>query len=328
MFKLASDTYCIIEYNGRNHLALVTSVTASTAKVFLNSEMEKDDTINSITIPLEQVIASLGITPKLGSVHGVKVEPFLHSEDIEGWGSASYYRVVPKKEKKWMYQALERTFDVLEENGLTAFLPVRLEIRTHQGKYLGYYKHSKKEEIPSALCLMPPDFNAEPEELDAIIYHEAAHGIWYSSVSSALRSQWTRMFEKRIKSKTIKQKELDAILQSLYEYGGSIKDFAKDEVDDNEQLIIKEALVYMKKVYRLSADHVENLLQEDDDRLDKYWPTQQDLSKAMPDISDYSLKSTDEFFAEGFSIYMTYGAKDLPKDVAKLMKETLKAVSS
>ena len=297
-FELATDCYVILKHTNKNELALVTSLSKTTVNAYLNKDLEKDEAITPIKVPMENVLVSLGPKPQVGSVYGVQVEPFIASEELNGWGTLVYYRTVPVKEKKWMFQALERTYENLEKRGLTGFLPVKVEIRAHNGKHLGYYKHSKKEGIDSQLCLKPPQFDLEPEDIDFIIYHEAGHGIWYTSVSSVLRAKWVKLFERRVKCKSIKQKELDAILQSIYEYTGSIKEFIKSEAPEDETDVIKSCLLHMKKNYRLSVENIDTLIQEDN--IDKYWPTLQEVSKVFPDISEYSMKSPEEFLAKPF----------------------------
>jgi hypothetical protein len=306
-------------------LVLITSVTASTVTGYLNEDLEKDDTVTPVKFPMENVIVSLGKTPKIGSSHGVKIEPFLDSEELDMWGTVMYYRRVIKKERKIMRTALARTIEVLDKRGLATFIPVKLEVREHNGKHLGFYKHSKKEGVEPIICLKPPTFELEPEDIDYIIYHEASHGIWHTSVNSALRALWVKLFEKRVKCTSIKQVQLDLILSNVSDYkNGGIKDFIKDEADDQEQEIIKECLSYMKKVYKLSVEDIDILLQEDN--IDKYWPTYTDFSKVFPDISTYSMTSVQEFFAE--SLAHALMKNPLPKDVKELIKETVTSVKS
>ena len=323
-FELVAESYCILRHNNKNKLALITSLSKSTVNAYLNDDLEKDEAITPIKVPIENIVASLGPNPVVGSAYGVKIEPFYSQVDVEGWGTLSYYRKVPKKEKKLMFESLSRTFDVLDSKGLTAFVPVKLEIREHNGKHLGYYKHSKKEGVPSILCLKPPAFDLEPEDIDYIVYHEAGHGIWFTSVGSKFRAALVKLFERRVKCKSIKQKELDALLQAIYSYTGSIKDFIKDECPDSDQEVVKEAVKYMSKNYRLSVEDVDLLIHEDN--IDNYWPTQQEISSVFPDISEYSMRSVAEFWAESFAHRLM--KHKLPKDVKALMIETLEDVKN
>lgn len=329
MYSLKADCYAIINHGGKNELALITSVTASTVTAYLNKDLENDGVVTTVKVPIENVVASLGTKPKIGAAYGVKIEPFFSSEEHDRWGTISYYRAITKKERKCMRQALDRTAELLDKRGLSVFMPVKLEIRDNNGgKYLGYYKHSKKDEVPSVLCLKPPSFltsDIEPEDIDYIIYHESGHGVWFTAVSRDLRARWVKLFEKRIKCKNIKQAQLDLILNNIYDYGdGGIKDYYKNQADDDEQIIINECLAYLKKIYKLTVEDIDLLIQEDADRLDKYWPSTSDISKSYPDISVYAQKSCIEFFAEGFSHFLS--KNPLPKDVKALMKETFEDV--
>ena len=324
MFNLQKDTWIILNYNGKNKLAQVTSLSKSTVNAFLNDDYEKEEATTSIKVPMEMVLADLGIKPKLGSVHGVKVEPFYASEEYGGWGTIKYYRLMKGKEKKILYAALDRTFEILETKKLDSFPELDIKIHEYDGKHLGYYKHSKKEGINSTFGIQPPTFDIDEEDFDYLIWHEFGHVLWFNKMNSAIRAQWVKLFERRIKCKKFKQSELDKILQAIYSHADEgIRSFIKNEASEDEVELIKACMTYMNKIFKLSLDDIDLMLKEDN--IDDYWPTQQAISKVFPDISQYSTKDCKEFMAESFAHSFNTEVK-LPKDVRILLKETLATV--
>lgn len=321
-FNIEKDHYVIVNHSGKNKLALVTSVSKSTVSFFLNEELQTDGAVNSVKAPIELVIADLGPKPKVGNAYGVKIDPFYSKEEHPQWGTIFYFRLMQGKEKKFFRKSLDRTIEFLEQKRLAFFLPLDIKVHESTGKYLGYYKHSNKDGVPSIMGIQPPTFEIEPDDLDYIIYHEAAHAMWFKSIRGELRAKWVLLFEKRIKCKHVKQKDLDRILEALYVHSeNGVKDFIKNEASDEEQLIITECLSYLKKVYKLSVLDVDNLLKDGERAMDEYWPTLQDVRREVPDVSLYSMNNCEEMFAECMAFLLI--GNELPKDVRKLLKETI-----
>lgn len=321
-FSLSTDNYAIIRVGDKNKLALITSRKGDNISIFLNDDLEADTATQSRKIPIENVVAVLGKEPIIGAAYGTKIEPMLMSEDYSPWGLIKKYIKLSKKEDLYFKRCLDRCYTLLDAKGLTRILPINIEVRMHNGKHLGHYKHSTKEGQYSTICLKPPSFTMEPVDLDYILYHEFGHGLWYSLVDSDLQSEWIELFSLRIKAKIITQKSLDTLLDALMAYDGSIKNYLKDEASDKEILIIKECLTYLKKIHKLKPEDVSLMLEKE--KLADYWPTQQAISSVSPDITLYSTTDVREFWAESFVFRMQ--KKKLPSDVKELMLKTLDVI--
>ncbi len=322
MIEFTKGDYLIVKFEGKSKLILATSLSGDIGKGFLEeTESEEERTVNFGT---EFIVANLGREPVPGSVYGVKVEPLLKAMEAPDWGELAIYRKLEVEERKVLGASLKRVYKSLDKQGLSYFMPLRLEIRQKNGKYAGYYKLRKNK--PPIMCLKPPTFHLSNDEIDALLYHESGHGLFmHSSFPQQLKATWIKLFQKRVLCKGVKQDALDQILDAIYDYSGSIKDFYKDEASDDTQVILRECLSHIKRVRRLDAEKLDILLlQRGRGSLDKIWPKYTDLTSTFEDVSSYSMTNADEFFAE--AMMFSQMKVELPKDIEKLMKETLSEI--
>jgi hypothetical protein len=313
--------YVIVKLYGKYKLVLVTTIAGEEVSGFLEDELARDEHQNAIKFPLTDIVANFGKNPEPGRAYGVIVEPFQRSVKSGRWGTISFYRHMTAKDIKVLRGSLVRTFDVMHDRLLTGFAPLSLEIRPPAGKYAGWYKRISKFDQPDVLCLKPRIFDGlTNEEIDRLVYHESAHGIWWRLIPKAMHLKWLGVFHKRMVLRNVDNDTLQSIRKSIQESGLSLSSYLKHEATDDTEIIIREVVKYVKRIHRLEPIDIDLIL-EHGKSLKKLWPTHSDLSSPYIDVSEYAATNARELFAESFAFFMT-GIK-LPPDLDKLMNMTL-----
>lgn len=312
------NDYVVINRGRKKTLCFILNPKSRTAVV--ESTLSTDDP-EQFNYEDEDVVANLGQDPSNGKVHGLTVEPYIKTISTKKYGPIEFYRKMDRNETKAFQNALKSAYEIFKAESSVGFLPVsKIVVRPSQGKYAGSYKASVKGgEIRDEVRFYPETFSDEIYNL-YIICHEFAHGLWYRCVPHKLRSKWINLYQKRVTLSKITARHLEDLCKSLLDHSGGIADYRKEVADEEEKAVIKEVLSYFKKYHSMDVTSLDLLLGYDSGSLVDMWPTAAMLSESKPDISVYSMKNPEEFFAEAVAYRMT--SKKLPKDVEKALTAT------
>lgn len=320
MVELKSDDYAIIQYGSKKLLCLV--LNAKSRRAVIESSLSTDDPKN-IEYENENIVANLGPNPIPGTAFGCNIAPYQRTIETDAFGPIHIYRDMESKELKCLKKAMKTARKLYSTQASIDFLPLKeIRILPKKGKYAGLYKTKVvKGEVADSMHLFPETF--EDEEWNVyMLCHEFAHGLWARCVPPKIRAKWVKLYHKRLQLADVTETQLDDIFNELMDFEHSVSEFGKELEDENIKLIMKEVLGYFKRNYRMSVREVDILLQFDSGALKKLWPTTACLLQERPDISEYSLKNVDEFFAEAVAYHLT--EKMVPKDVRKGIENTFK----
>lgn len=301
-------------------------------RILREDGVEKDDADSDemqVSFKPADVLANLGKKPNVGSVYGLKIEPFIRKLQIPFFGEVRVYRENFTKENvdvlKSCAEAVEKLF---KKNRLTKWLDnlSHVELRSKKGKYAGSFtcRRSKDDPKVDSISLNNIPFD-DRTYLEYVLIHECTHGVWFRMVPDHLKAKWSKLYTKRIERKSYDQSDLRDLLQSIKGYDGSINNFSKEMADDAQRHLLKEIYSYIKRVHKLDRGDVDTLVENDRDALESIWPEHQDISNQTNDVgSEYALTNVREFFAETMTFHLL--GRKLPKDVTKGCEATLQKV--
>lgn len=301
-------------------------------RILREDGVEKDDADSDemqVSFKPADVLANLGKKPNVGSVYGLKIEPFIRKLQIPFFGEVRVYRENFTKENvdvlKSCAEAVEKLF---KKNRLTKWLDnlSHVELRSKKGKYAGSFtcRRSKDDPKVDSISLNNIPFD-DRTYLEYVLIHECTHGVWFRQVPDHLKAKWSKLYTKRIERKSYDQSDLRDLLQSIKGYDGSINNFSKEMADDAQRHLLKEIYSYIKRVHKLDRGDVDTLVENDRDALESIWPEHQDISNQTNDVgSEYALTNVREFFAETMTFHLL--GRKLPKDVTKGCEATLQKV--
>ena len=316
--KFNKDDYLIVNVNGKYKLGTA----FAKGRLLLEEGVEDDDTSQTIDFAPGDIVACLGKNPPIGKdAFGCKLEFYEQTFTDKNWGPVHFFRKIEdEREMKYLKQVLTKAHKVLEGHKATNFLPLnRIDLRVAKGKYAGTYHFNYKK--GDKMTLRPVDMK-DRDYMMYVVIHEAGHGVWYRSVPQDIRVKWTGLFHKRVRLHATTEKQLKSMAQALVGYE-SFKSYAKDECDEDDKKVLKEAFAYVKRVHKLNEKQLEALVQTKGGKaILEFWPKSADVGLVSPDVTEYSMESVEEFFAESFAYFMT--KKSLPKDIQKAMQYTLK----
>ena len=265
---------------------------------------------------LSDVVANLGRRPRLGTVHGVKIEPLVArlSSPSKMWTEIRLHQFLTPEQKEELQKTLAETTSKLKTLGL-GILRCELEIRQPSGKYAGFYKFRAKAET-DILCIKPEE---NLENFQYMLCHEAAHGMWNRMLTAKTRIKWIQLYHEYIQLQEVAEGELQSILEGIVA-ATSVRDYLKEDENVENIPIVKDALRHIQRVHGLGKHHLELALNGGED-ISAYWPTALELSTKEEAVSEYSTKSPEEFFAETFSFHAC--GRKLPKKVQSLLDTTM-----
>jgi hypothetical protein len=315
-----SDNDFILATYESNKPQLIRVVDAKRRKGYIEHQnYDPDAREEVVTYTAESVVAVLGPKPRIGNAYGQKIEPYIRTIESKRWGQIQVYRKLEKKDVEPIKVGLKKAYIALKKHNAHSVLPIQIQIRNKKGKYAGaYYPGSKKKDHHIMLC---PEVFSDPKYNKYVILHEAAHAIWYTQVPNIIKAKWLALYTKRLALRKIKQDQLAELGKSLLEYGSSVNDYLKELASDEDKLLIKEVMTWLKSKRHFDQHDVKLLLDTNPQLLLEYWPSKAELVDLRPDISEYSLLNVREFFAEALAFHLT--DKTLPKDVVKAIEYTL-----
>lgn len=267
----------------------------------------------------EQVVANLGTSPATGSVYGQNLELYFKSMETP-FGVAHFFRKSSKADKETLEEFFNKAHKALSKKGLLGFLPLTLELRPVKGKFAGHYT-KKKADIPDILCLrLSPEVDTKH-----IFFHEYAHGIWWHLFTDKIRAKWIREYHRQVVVKKLTVKDSKALLTGLLdEYNQTLYDF-KGQLEEDNQFMLKQIVLYIKKVHALSSNDIDTLILAGDE-IKEFWPTtEMEISEVKSDISEYAGKDPCEYWAECFAFHMCGIA--IPDRCKKLLEKSLETVA-
>lgn len=264
----------------------------------------------------KEVVASLGRSPSSGSVYGVTVEPLRERIDHSFWGEIRIFADLDDSQKKALRIALKNTKEKLQKIRAPQ-LPLITEIRVQKGKMLGCYKYHAKGDTDTLVARVDEGVT----EMDYILGHEYAHGIWYRHMTPKQRMSWVRMYHDAITLSDVSSKELKEVLDSLVE-NGDLRSFAK-ECDEETLLILKAVFRHISQVHSITRQHFELALMLGDD-VSVYWPKRVELSEKKVLLTEYARKSPEELFAEAFAL--NFVGKKLPPKLHDLLDKHMRTL--
>jgi hypothetical protein len=301
-------------------------------RILREDGVEKDDADSEemqVSFKPADVLANLGKKPNVGSVYGLKIEPFIRKLQIPFFGEVRVYRENVTKENVDMLKSCAEAIEkIFKKHRITKWLDhlSHTELRSKKGKYAGSYTCRRSKDDPKvdsiALNNIPLD---DRTYLEYVLIHECTHGVWFRQVPDHLKAKWSKLYSKRIERKSYDQSDLRDLLHNIKGYDGSIHNFIKEMADDTQRQLLKEIYSYIKRVHKLDRGDVDTLVENDRDALETIWPEHQDISNETNDVgSEYALTNVREFFAETMTFHLL--GRKLPKDVTKGCEATLQKV--
>jgi hypothetical protein len=323
--KYESDDVLVVRYGTKT----IYGTYIGRDRILREDGVEKDDADSDemqVSFKPTDVLANLGKKPSVGSVYGLKIEPFIRKIEIPFLGEVRIYRENFVKENVDVLKSCaESVGDLFKKKRITKWLDhlSHTELRSKKGKYAGSFTFRKSKDggKTDSISLNNIPFD-DRTYLEYVLIHECTHGVWFRQVPDHLKAKWSKLYTKRIERKSYDQSDLNDLLESIKSYDGSINNFSKEMADDVQRQLLKEIYSYIKRVHRLDRGDVDTLIENDKDSLDKIWPEHQDISNHTNDVgSEYALTNVREFFAETMTFYLL--GKKLPKDVLKGCEATL-----
>ena len=310
------EDYILVEQDGRKNIVRVDKTSGKSGRGMKQDKFPYEE--NELKFDLDEVVANYGKYPK-SFIHEAFYKEFKHPT----FGSVNFFLKAGKETKEEIDKVLTKCAKKLKDHNLDGFLPVNVEIRPGKGKMLGHYKTHKNEGELDIMCLRPSSENP----LEITVFHEAGHGVWKRLIPHRkIKAAWIREYSHHLEVQHLTSKDLKSMLNDLLSASQKVTDF-KSGLSENDQMILKEILSYIKKFHRLSVLELNLLIESGDtDTVSEVWPSDTiALSKIKENnISNYSLKSVEEFFSECLAFYLTKGK--LPKHTEKLLIKTIESI--
>ena len=270
----------------------------------------------SITVKTRDIVVNLGATPLPGKVYGVNIEPLYKKVDTNTCGQILFFVDMDDAHTKKTKNALIKVFKKMKAKRL-AGVPCEIEVRRPEGKYAGWYHFLPKAEN-DVLCIKPNFDMMTPADMEYIISHEYAHGVWFRMLRQDNIAAWIELYDQHMALASASEEDLKEILEEAVGEG-SIRAYMK-ACDEDTLPIVKACLRQIRSLHGVDRKHLDVLLRSGRS-IEEYWPTYVEFFDRNVIVSEYAQKSPEEFFAEAFSFWFT--GKSLPKEVRKLLERSL-----
>ena len=316
------DDFIVVRIGKKNKLCFAHNPKRNTA--YIEDTLNLDEPV-TVEYDADTLIANLGQDPAPGKAYGVDVQPHYGMFESE-IGPVHLYRKLEDDERKAVTVSIKKIVKKIEEQGLAKVFPIkRVEILNPKGKWAGEYKISNKSgEMDDVIRLHPKIINDQIYN-QYIWAHELGHAIWFRYVPEKIRSEWLEMYNESTKVSKAKKSQMEDLCTALVSSQLSVREFMRD-IEDEELLMFKEAMAYLKKIHKMSPEDVNILLNQNNKVLASIWPTTASISNNETLVSEYAQVSVHELFAEAYA-HSTTG-KQLGKTVQKLLDKTLKAAQA
>jgi hypothetical protein len=131
--------------------------------------------------------------------------------------------------------------------------------------------------------------------------------------------RWVKKYHDLVKVRESFDKELKKMLEDIVSIG-DIKSYVKD-IDEEAKETLKSVYAYIKRVHRITPNHLNSLILNQDD-VSGMWPTVTQIGKPEVYLTEYATTKPEELFAESFAFFML--DKKLPKDLQQLMEKSIR----
>lgn len=270
----------------------------------------------TLTVKARDVIVNLGQAPLPGKVYGVNIEPLYKKVDTNTCGQILFFVDMDDAHTKKTKNALIRVFKKMKKKRLGG-VPCEIEIRRPEGKYSGWYHFLPKAEN-DVLCIKPNFDMMTPADMEYVIAHEYAHGVWFRMLRQENIAAWIELYDQHMALASASEEDLKEILEEAMGEGG-IRQYMKS-CDDDTLPIVKACLRQIRSLHGVDRKHLD-LLVRSGRSIEEYWPTYVEFSDKNVIVSEYAQKSPEEFFAEAFAFWFT--GKSIPKEVRRLLERSL-----
>ncbi len=318
-----SDDFVIVEQHGKKFLVLVTNNAEDSSQGILESSRPTGDD-EKIEFGQDDVITNLGPRPKIGTVHGIRVEPWFKTIETPLGECEIYFRAL-KEFRDVFLAGVDTVSTALKKRGLRkAIAPVTLEARIPRGKNShGMYYFGKGRDGLDKIVIQAHSEDA----LHHLLYHEFAHAIWSRLMSDKAKAAWVLKYHAEVDVTEVDTGRTADLLDAFLSSAGNttMKDFL-DDLDSDDQDAFSMCLDWVHSYHFLNRDDMGILHRVESEACQKLirevWPSQVVSSDIQTRLTDYSTKKADEFWAEAFALFMT-NKKSVPDDVAELVQRTL-----
>ena len=318
--NITKGDFAVVEAAGKKVLIKVKSVDGKTVDG-INQTMKRNkegkyEKRLPLAVKMRDVLVNLGPSPRVGKVYGVKIEPLYQRVTTNTCGDILFFVDMEEKLVDRTKKLLVSCYKELHAKRLGP-VPAQIEVRPAEGKYAGYYHFLPRAE-EDVLCIKPNFDQMGKEDLRYVIYHEYAHGIWYRFLRPDNVAKWIALYDKHMQPEAADEDSLQEILAEV-QSAGSLGDYLREAEDETKQ-ILKSVLKHIRSVHGIDRKHFDKLLRHGHD-IEAYWPSYVEFSERSVMVSEYAMKSPEEFFAEAFSFH--YTGKKIPKDVKELLVRSL-----
>lgn len=298
---------------GKYAFAKVVAANATKAKIRFAVDPKTGESPPAEEIALDSIVANLGVSPKIGSIYGVKVEPCRVQTNDPYWGNLQYYVELDEKNTARFDKFLRLTAKELKQRGMPE-PRTELHIRQQSGKLDGAYKARPKSETDIMTVRPRPDLDS----MDFIIFHKYAYGLWQNSMMPKTRMRWLRAYNESIALMKIEESELENMRESLVS-NGDVGGYFK-ELEDDDRKVFRAIIRHLKQVHNIERHHLQLMLTLQED-ITEFWPSHVELSDKNVLLTDTATKNVEELFAESFAYHLT--GRAIPKKLNLLLTETL-----
>lgn len=312
-------------------LLKATAITGSTITGWVESERKGLD-VAKADIKTSRVIASLGPKPAPGKVYGLDLtNRFRKLLQHDFWGNVLVFTHLDNAQLKLMQRSLYRTAKKIEKMGLESYVDfVDTHLCAKQGKWAGYYKHSKDVEAHrSVIAYAPECAELQPDMMDYIVYHEFGHAVWYNGIKGKkIQLKWLMEYNRSIQPIEIALHDLKKTFKFIESHAdgeASLASVLREFVNEEEEhkLWVRGILRWFHEVHHLAPRDLATIWEGQNlDVLRKLWPSKAiDSSKLAPVVTEYACLNVRELFAESFAFHCQ--GKTLPPRITQLIANSI-----
>lgn len=276
-----------------------------------------------VDISPRDFIANMGDAPRSGSVYGVQCDPIFKRMQINGLGPVYFMRKMKSDERDFLIRVAEKCvthlkeLDVLPAKKIVSF--VKPPKRSGKLFMLGTYYHRSNAELPDEMELFAETYRSK-DDVRYAVYHELAHGIWFTRTDDDIHASWIEAFEEAVEKNKYGANSLAEMRDNIVE-AGSLAAYRKSVAEPVDLIALKEVMKYLSRVHSLSSYNLRDLLKAGRG-LKKVWPQE---TIVLPNqsmlLTEYAMQSPEELFADTLSYYLA--GRKVPKSLASLAKKTL-----
>lgn len=310
------DDFLLVQQSGKKHIVKVDKAQEDKGKGMIQDKFPYEEDL--LSFEGKEILANYGKRPH-SSIYEAYFKSFKHP-DI---GEVHFFVKADKALKKEIESQLTKAYKRLDKAGLTKFFPLYVEIRPEKGKMLGHYKAAKSEGILDIIALRPSDLHT----LEQTFFHESGRAVWKRCIlQRKAKAAWIKDYNQFIQVQHLTSKSLKKLYHELANSNQNISEF-KSGLEEEQQLVLKEVISYIKKYHRLSLVDLNLLLESGDvETVGEVWPSDTlALSKIRENnISNYSLKNVEEYFSEVLATYLM--GQKIPAHTEKLLTKTIQSI--